>query len=97
MRHLTELERIEAQALTDAYAKQLKTRKTMDGATDFADFAEFNKAAKAETALFDIKRFVARHSVADSIKQFVLKRNMEAQKKKEKAKENNNVSRPFWY
>ncbi len=63
----------------------------------YDDFADFNKAAKAESALFDIKRIVARHSVADSIKQFVLKRNMEAQKKKEKAKQNNNVSRPFWY
>ena len=85
MRNLTELERIEAQAQTDAYAASLKTRKT-DGATDF-DFDEHNKQAKAETAIFSIKRLVARSGVADSIKKFLTQRNEVIKANKAKAKE----------
>ncbi len=106
MRHLTELERIEAQAMTDAYAKQLKTRNKPDEA-DGANFNfdDFNKQAKAETALFTIKRLVARSGsgVADSIKKYLLQRNSviaankAKQKEKEKEKENKHISHPNWY
>jgi hypothetical protein len=125
MRHLTELERIEAQAMTDAYAAQLKTRNksdeadgasalTFSGQVNFSDtgndkadfnFDDFNKQAKAETALFTIKRLVARSQsgVADSIKQYLLQRNSviaankAKQKEKEKQKENKHISHPNWY
>lgn len=70
---------------------------------DCADFAAFNKKAKTEAALNDIRRLTVAHSVADSIKRYVTsrnavtKRNRERQKEKEKTKEKSNVSRPFWY
>lgn len=70
---------------------------------NFSDFAEYSKAAKAETALFTIKRLVARAGVQDSIKKYltqrnaVIKANKAKQKEKEKAKENRHVSKPFWY
>ncbi len=124
MRTLTELERIEAQAMCDAVARQMKTRKTeqADGASaltfsgqvNFSDtrndkadfnFDDFNKKAKAETALFTIKRLVARSQsgVQASIKKFLLQRNSviaankAKQKEKEKEKQNNHVSHPNWY
>ncbi len=125
MRNLTELEKAEAQAMTDAYAKQLKTRKpiqadgasalTFSGQVNFSDarndtkadfnFDDFNKQAKAETALFTIKRLVARSQsgVQDSIKKYLLQRNSviaankAKQKEKEKQKENKHVSHPNWY
>jgi hypothetical protein len=104
MRDITELERAEIQTMTDAIAKTFKTRnKKADGASDFADFADFNKAAKAESSLFDIKRIVARHSVKDSIKQYLLQRNeviksnKDKAKLKQKEKENKHVSHPNWY
>jgi hypothetical protein len=87
--------REEIQQITDAYAKQLKTRKQQPAAT--ATDSDFGQSERTEAAFNDIKRLTVRHSVADSIKSFVLKRNMEAQKKKEKAKENNQTSSPFWY
>ncbi len=123
MRNLTELERIEAQAMCDAVARQMKTRKTeqADGASaltfsgqvNFSDtwndtkadfnFDDFNKQAKAETALFTIKRLVARSGVQESIKRFLTQRNeaikktKEKQKEKEKEKQNKFVSHPNWY
>jgi hypothetical protein len=123
MRTLTELERIEAQAMCDAVARQMKTRKTeqADGASaltfsgqvNFSDtrndtkadfnFDDFNKEAKAETALFTIKRLVARSGVQESIKKYLLQRNSviaankAKQKEKEKEKQNKHVSHPNWY
>jgi hypothetical protein len=82
------------QKITDDYARTLTTRKAK---TDETDTNAFGQAERTETAFNDIKRLTVRHSVADSIKRFVLKRNMEAQKKKEKAKQNNMSSSPFWF
>ncbi len=67
------------------------------------NFDDFNKKAKAETALFTIKRLVARSGVAESIKKFLLQRNevikanKDKAKLKEKEKENKHVSHPNWY
>jgi hypothetical protein len=87
--------REEIQKLTDDYAKTLKTRNQQPAAT--ATDSDFGQAERTEAAFNDIKRLTVRHSVADSIKTFLLKRNMEAQKKKEKAKQTDNTSMPFWY
>jgi hypothetical protein len=103
MRTLTELERIEAQAMTDAYAAQLKTRKTDEADGANFNFDDFNKQAKAETAIFTIKQLVARSGVQESIKRFLTQRNeaikktKEKQKEKEKEKQNKFVSHPNWY
>jgi hypothetical protein len=86
--------REEIQAITDAHAASLKTR-NQPAAT--ATDSDFGQAERTEAAFNDIKRLTVRHSVADSIKTFLLKRNMEAQKKKEKAKQTDNTSMPFWY
>ncbi len=93
MLNIKNMNNSDIQAITDAYAKTLNTRKQPATATD----SDFGQAERTEAAFNDIKRLTVRHSVADSIKTFLLKRNMEAQKKKEKAKENNNTSSPFWY
>ncbi len=111
MRTLTELERIEAQAMTDAYAKQLKTRKTeqADGASaltfsgqvnfsggDGDDKADFFAPEKAETALFDIKRLVARSGVQESIKKFLLQRNSTIAANKKKKEEAAKLRQNGW-
>jgi hypothetical protein len=59
-----------------------------DTKADF-NFDDFNKQAKAETALFTIKRLVARSGsgVADSIKKYLLQRNSVIAANKAKAKE----------
>ncbi len=94
MLNIKNMNNSDIQAITDAYAKTLNTRKQPAAtATD----SDFGQAERTEAAFNDIKRLTVRHSVADSIKIFVLKRNMEAQKKKEKEKENNQTSSPFWY
>ncbi len=77
--------REEIQKLTDDFAKSLKTRNKPAGIPVGESFA----AEKQETAFNDLRRLTVVHSVNDSIKQFLLKRNNEAQKKKEKAKQNN--------
>jgi hypothetical protein len=120
MRNLTELERIEAQAMCDAVARQMKTRKaeqadgastlTFSGQVNFSggagdDKADFLAPERAETALFTIKRLVARSQsgVQDSIKKYLLQRNSvikankDKAKLKEKQKENKHVSHPNWY
>jgi hypothetical protein len=96
MRDITELERIEAQAMTDAYAKQLKTRKT-ETQTDF-DFDDFNKKAKAETAIFTIKRLVARSGsgVQASIKKYLLQRNSVIKRNKERKAEADKLHKNGW-
>jgi hypothetical protein len=117
MRTLTELERIEAQAMCDAVARQMKTRKTdeADGASaltfsgqvNFSDtgndkadfnFDDFNKKAKAETALFTIKRLVARSQsgVQDSIKKYILQRQSTIAANKKKKEEAEKLRRNGW-
>jgi hypothetical protein len=82
---------------------------TFSGQVNFSDTgngndnADFLAPEKAETALFDIKRLVARSGVAESIKKFLLQRNevikanKDKAKLKEKEKENKHVSHPNWY
>jgi hypothetical protein len=82
---------------------------TFSGQVNFSDTgngndnADFLAPEKAETALFDIKRLVARSGVAESIKKFLLQRNevikanKDKAKLKEKEKENRFVSHPNWY
>jgi hypothetical protein len=97
MRDITELERAEIQTMTDAIAKTFKTRnKKADGVTDFADFADFNLAAKAESSLFDIKRIVARHSVKDSIKKYILQRQSTIAANKKKKEEAEKLRQNGW-
>jgi hypothetical protein len=107
--------------MTNQYAKSLKTRKkkdevtkddglTFSGEVNFSDTgngdeSDFNAPERAETALFTIKRLVARSQsgVQASIKKFLLQRNSviaankAKQKEKEKQKENKHVSHPNWY
>jgi hypothetical protein len=70
---------------------------------DGGDEADFLAPEKAETALFDIKRLVARSGVQESIKKFltqrneVIKANKDKAKLKQKEKENKHVSHPNWY
>jgi hypothetical protein len=70
---------------------------------NFADFAEHNKAARAENALFDIKRIVARSAVADSIKKYLTQRNSVIKANKAKKverdaqKKDSFVSHPSWF
>jgi len=103
MRNLTELEKAEAQAMTDAFAKTLTKKKTDEADGANFNFDDFNKQAKAETAIFSIKRLVARSGVAESIKKYLLQRNSviaankAKQKEKEKEKQNKHVSHPNWY
>jgi hypothetical protein len=91
MKDLTDAERLTVQRLTDEHAKTLTEHKAKP--TD----KDFGQAERMEASFSDLRRLTVRHSVADSIKKFVLKRNMEAQKKKEKAKQTDNTSMPFWY
>jgi hypothetical protein len=72
------------------------------GVYDSDDFATFNQKAKEHTAFNDIKRLTVKHNVRDSIREYILKSNAvrkanKAKKQSEKAKENNNVSKPFWF
>lgn len=107
MRDATELEKIEAQAMCDAVARSMKTRKksdadgadalTFSGEVNFSDnrpadeaefnFDDYNKKAKADTAIFSIKRLVARSGVADSVKQFLTQRNEVIKRNKERKAE----------
>jgi hypothetical protein len=72
---------------------------------DGGDESDFLAPERAETALFTIKRLVARSGsgVADSIKKYLLQRNsvIKANKDKarlkEKEKQNKFVSHPNWY
>jgi hypothetical protein len=81
---------------------------TFSGQVNFSggdgdDKADFLAPEKAETALFDIKRLVARSGVADSIKKFLLQRNSVIKANKAKAKEkelqkkDKFVSHPGWF
>ncbi len=74
----------------------------VDGNPDGVNDDAFGQPERTEQAIFDIKRLCIKHDVRDSIREYVLKSNAvrkanKAKKQSEKAKENNNVSRPFWY
>ncbi len=115
MRDITELEKIEAQAMCDAVARQMKTRNktkeadeaalTFSGQATFSDtgndkadfnFDDFNKKAKAETALFTIKRLVARSGVSESIKKYLLQRNSTIAANKKKKEEAAKLHKNGW-
>jgi hypothetical protein len=81
---------------------------TFSGQVNFSggdgdDKADFLAPEKAETALFDIKRLVARSGVQESIKKFLLQRNSVIKANKAKAKEkelqkkDKFVSHPNWF
>ena len=97
MRDLTQAELLEVQRITDEHARTLKTRSTTANETENTDFAAFNKRMRETVAFEQIKTIAATHNVRESTKIYALKRNLEAQKKKEKSKQNNSVSQPFWY
>jgi hypothetical protein len=98
--------------MTNQYAKSLKTRKKKDEVTkddgltfsgevnfsggDDEDKADFLAAEKAETALFDIKRLVARSGVAESIKKFLLQRNSSIAASKKKKEEAEKLRQNGW-
>jgi hypothetical protein len=96
----------EADGATDkaglTFSGQVNFSDTGNDKADF-NFDDFNKQAKAETALFTIKSLVARSGVQESIKRFLTQRNeaikktKEKQKEKEKEKENKHISHPNWY
>jgi hypothetical protein len=71
-----------------------------DTGNDKADFNfdDFNKKAKAETALFTIKRLVARSQsgVQDSIKKFILQRQSTIAANKKKKEEAEKLRRNGW-
>lgn len=97
MKDLTDEQRIEIQRITDEHARTLKTRSTTADESDKTEFAAFNKRMRETVAFEQIKTIAATHNVRESTKVYALKRNLEVQKKKEKSKQNNSVSRPFWY
>ncbi len=119
LKPLDQWELAQVQVMTNQYAKSLKTRKKKDEVTkddgltfsgevnfsggDGGDDADFLAPERAETALFTIKRLVARSGVAESIKKYLLQRNevikanKDKAKLKEKEKENKHVSHPNWY
>lgn len=70
------------------------------------NFDEYNKEAKAETAIFAIKRLVATHNVRDNAKAYALKRNEVVKRNRAKKAEadnlrkhpaKGNISHPFFY
>jgi hypothetical protein len=72
------------------------------GVYDSDDFATFNSKAKQHTAFNNLRIITAKHNVRDSIREYILKSNAvrkanKAKKQAEKAKENNSVSKPFWF
>jgi broad specificity polyphosphatase/5'/3'-nucleotidase SurE len=96
MRDITELEKAEAQAMTDAFAKTLTKKKTDEADGANFNFDDFNKQAKAETALFTIKRLVARHSVKDSVKKYILQRQSVIAANKKKKEEAEKLRQNGW-
>jgi hypothetical protein len=100
--------------MTNQYAKSLKTRKkkdevtkddglTFSGEVNFSDTgngndADFNAPERAETALFTIKRLVARSQsgVQDSIKKFILQRQSTIAANKKKKEEAEKLRRNGW-
>jgi hypothetical protein len=106
LKPLDQWELAQVQVMTNQFARSLKTRKKKDEVTkddgltfsgvvnfsggDGGNDADFNAPERAETALFTIKRLVARSQsgVQDSIKKYILQRQSTiaaSKKKKEEA------------
>jgi hypothetical protein len=90
--------REQIQKLTDDYAATLNTRKPSAAtATD----SDFGQPERMEASFNDLWRLTITHSIRDNLKSWILKRNNEAQKKKEKEKQkaaqNPMLSKPFWF
>lgn len=66
---------------------------------DFADFADYNKSAKEQAFLNDVRILTVKASVADTIKRFLTKRNKELKRSNESQKQaqKDKTSQPFWY
>ncbi len=98
MKNLTPAELLEVQKMTDEHAATLNTRKP--SAATAAD-SDFGQPERMEASFNDLRRLTITHSIRDNLKSWILKRNNEAQKKKEKEKEkaiqNPMLSKPFWY
>ncbi len=73
------------------------------GVYDSDDFATFNQKAKEKAAFDNLRLITARHSVRDSIKQYLLQRNevIKANKAKkaerDAQKKDNFLSHPGWF
>jgi hypothetical protein len=63
---------------------------------DGGDEADFFAPEKAETALFTIKRLVARHSVKDSVKKYILQRQSTIAANKKKKEEAERLRQNGW-
>jgi hypothetical protein len=112
LKPLDQWELAQCQVMTNQYAKSLKTRKkkdevtkddglTFSGEVNFSDTgngdnADFLAPEKAETALFDIKRLVARSGVAESIKKYLLQRNSTIAANKKKKEEAAKLHKNGW-
>jgi hypothetical protein len=114
LKPLDKWELAQCQVMTNQYAKSLKTRKKKDEVTkddgltfsgevnfsggDGGDDADFFAPEKAETALFTIKRLVARSGsgVQASIKKFLLQRNSTIAANKKKKEEAAKLHKNGW-
>ncbi len=114
LKPLDKWELAQCQVMTNQYAKSLKTRKKKDEVTkddgltfsgevnfsggDGGDEADFNAPERAETALFTIKRLVARSQsgVQASIKKFLLQRNSTIAANKKKKEEAAKLHKNGW-
>jgi hypothetical protein len=92
MENLTDDQRLEAQKLTDDYAKTLKTRNKPAAIPAGESFA----AEKQETAFNDLRRLTVVHSVKDSIKQYILQRQSTIAANKKKKEEAEKLRQNGW-
>ena len=60
------------------------------------NFADYNKAAKANFGLAEVKNIVARHNVRDSIKQWLLQRNSVIKRNKARKAEADKLHKNGW-
>ncbi len=82
-------------------AKRIATLKEQFEQSNFSggdggDEADFFAPEKAETALFTIKRLVARHSVKDSVKKYILQRQSTIAANKKKKEEAERLRQNGW-
>ncbi len=114
LKPLDQWELAQCQIMTNQYAKSLKTRKKKDEVTkddgltfsgevnfsggDGGDESDFNAPERAETALFTIKRLVARSGsgVQASIKKYLLQRNSTIAANKKKKEEAAKLHKNGW-
>jgi hypothetical protein len=112
LKPLDQWELAQCQIMTDQYARSLKTRKkkdevtkddglTFSGEVNFSDTgngdeSDFLAPERAETALFTIKRLVARSGVSESIKKYLLQRNSTIAANKKKKEEAAKLHKNGW-